>query len=146
MSIEEELPLGTLLKNRIHESQAKSGNKTLWLILAICGFPFWLPILLSMSVTIIVLYLSIWIVILSLYIALLAFALCGVMGLFNGIVHCFLTGPVSGLMIIGISVMSIGLFLTCCNSVVKLSKILIEVTVKIGKKIKRLFITTKEAV
>ena len=48
-----DLNLPTLIKTQIKDSKAKSSNKKVWMILAVAGFPIWLPLLLAFGIVVI---------------------------------------------------------------------------------------------
>ncbi|NMC56598.1 MAG: hypothetical protein GYA50_05195, partial [Eubacteriaceae bacterium] len=58
--IRADLPITTLIGKKVKQSRDKASNKTLWIVLAICGIPFWLPIAAAFAVTVLAVYFSIW--------------------------------------------------------------------------------------
>ena len=47
--IRSNLPLAVLIGKRVKESHNKADNKTLWMVLAVCGFPLWLPLAIAFA-------------------------------------------------------------------------------------------------
>lgn len=143
-SIEIEMPMSSLVKNKIKESHNKSNNKTLWIILAVLGSPLWIPIALSVVLIILSVYAVIWSLIITLYAVLLSLAVCGVGGICAGVVHCFITSPITGFMMIGVGIASFGLFLMSIKPIIFLTKKLCQLTVVFIKNVKGLFVSKKE--
>lgn len=145
-NIELEQPITELVKNKVKTSRDKSGNNTLWIILAICGFPLWFPLAIAFFAVILSVYITIWAVIISLYAVLFSFAVVAVSGILAGIIRSFLISPAHGLMIIGAAIICAGLFILLIKPIFLLTKKLVQLTALIAKKIKGLFISKKEAI
>ncbi|MGN1466879.1 MAG: DUF1700 domain-containing protein [Ruminococcus sp.] len=145
-NIELEQPISALVKNKIKTSKNKSENKTLWMILAICGFPLWFPLGIAFALTIFIIYLTIWICVFCLYAVLFAFGVTAIGGIIAGVVRCVYVNPANGLMIIGGATVFAGLFILLIKPVILLTKKFISLTGLIAKKIKGLFISDKEMV
>ena len=90
--IRSNLPLAVLIGKRVKESHNKADNKTLWMVLAVCGFPLWLPLAIAFAAVILAVYVSLWAVIISLYAVVFSFGLAAVGGFIAGIIRCFLSG------------------------------------------------------
>src|SRR5574344_138140 len=54
------MPISFLAKQRIKESKEKSSSKTVWIILAIAGFPIWFPLSLAFAAVALAAYITIW--------------------------------------------------------------------------------------
>lgn len=145
-NIELELPITELVKNKVKNSRDKSDNKTLWIVLAICGFPLWLPLAIAFCTIIFAIYIVIWSVVFCLYAALFSFAVLSVTGIVAGIIRSFLVSPANGLMIIGVAISCAGLFILLIKPILLLTKKIIKLTALIAKKIKGLFVSGKEAI
>ena len=137
-------PLPSLVQNKIKVSHKTSKNKTLWMILAICGFPFWFMIGMFLLIMILAVYISIWSVIIALFAIVFSFVIGGIGGLISGIIACFTKGPAVGFTIIGISIICIGLFLLLLKPMFWICKKLIKLTGLFLRKIKSLFMRKKE--
>ena len=137
-------PLPSLVQNKIKESHKTSKNRTLWMILAICGFPFWFMIGLFLLIMILTVYITIWSVIIALFAIVFSFAAGGISGLISGVITCFTKGPAVGFSIIGISMICIGLFLLLIKPLFWICKQLMKLTGVFLRKIKSLFIKKKE--
>ncbi|MEG1426189.1 MAG: DUF1700 domain-containing protein [Oscillospiraceae bacterium] len=131
---EAEIPIAALVKSKLQKSHAKSSNKTLWMVLAICGVPFWLPLVLAFVVVVLALYCTIWVLIISLYAILFALALCGVAGMVCGGIYGVLISVSAGLMMGGMGIAALGLFLLCLRPILLLTKHLAIATVQLLKK------------
>ncbi len=139
-----DMSLPTLMKAKMNESKKNSSNTALWIVLAIVGFPIWLPLLISFVAVIFSLYVSVWSVIISLYAVLFALGVTGVLGLIIGIIKCFAVSPVNGLFLIGLAVISVALTLFMIHPIIFMTKKLIQFTRFVLQKIKSLFISKKE--
>lgn len=137
-------PLTSLIQNKIKESHNNSNHKTLWMILAICGFPIWLPLGISFAAVIFAVYVSIWAVIISLFAVELCLAVAGI-GLVSGIIICFHQNVAAGFAMIGISTALVGLFIMTIKPFFWLCKQFVALTVVFLRRVKTLFISTKEA-
>lgn len=144
--IQLELPISSLVKNKIKNSHKNSGSKTLWIVLAVCGSPLWIPLALTFVLLIFTFYLVIWTIIAAIYAVLLGFAAACIGGVAAGILRTIFISPANGLMIAGAAIVCGGLFLLLLRPVNALTKKLIYFTAVCAKKIKSLFITKKEAV
>ncbi len=61
-------PIASVLGKKIKTSREGTSNKTLWTVLAIAGFPVWLPVAIALAATIFVLYIAIWVLVISVYV------------------------------------------------------------------------------
>ncbi|MEG2000134.1 MAG: DUF1700 domain-containing protein [Evtepia sp.] len=143
--IELALPLPMLVKTKLKNDRKNSENQTLWFVLAICGSPLWIPILLAGLGIAFSIYAVIWSGIVCLYALLVSLAAMGSCGLIGGVVHMF-AHPLSGIALFGIALLSAGLFLLCAKPILSLTKKLLAATVWFGKKIKTVFISKKGVV
>ena len=134
------MPISVLAKTRIKESKDKSASKTVWIILAIAGFPIWLPLGLAFAAVALAVYITIWGCIAALFACELAFGLSGIVCLGYGFVHMINTSPTGGIIIAGGSIFLLGLFLVLLKPIIYLCKILVRSTGTFIKWIKKLFI------
>lgn len=139
------LPLTKLISKKVKKSHEKSNHKTLWMVLAICGSPIWVPIALSLAIVALSIYITIWAVIISLYCAVFSFAIACVAGLLTSVFRFIGSGAAVGFLQIGISIFCGGIFIVTFKPMVLLSKKLINVTVKFVKWVKSLFVTKEAA-
>lgn len=137
-------PLPSLVQSKIKESHKKSKNRTLWMVLAICGFPFWFIIGLFLLIMILTVYILIWSAIIVLFAAVFSLAAGGIGGLISGTTACFTKGPAVGFSIIGISIIYIGLFLLLIKPLFWICKQLMKLTGTFLRKIKSLFMKRKD--
>ena len=134
------MPIAVLAKTRIKESKEKSSSKTLWVILAIAGFPIWFPLLLAFASVALAVYISIWACIIALYACELAFGLSGIVCLVYSFIHMVTISRAGGIIIAGGSLFLIGLFLVLLKPMISISKSLIKSTESFLKWIKKMFI------
>lgn len=139
-------PLTTLITSRIHESREKSGNKRLWLILAICGSPLWLPLAIGLAAVLFAVYVCLWAVVICLAAAAFSLGLVGSVGVLAGIVTMFWRGPVVGLALLGMGLASGGLFLMCVKPLAALCRQFIGLTTVFLRRVKRMFVKNEGAV
>ena len=137
-------PLPSLVQNKIKKSHNNSKNRTLWMALAICGFPFWFIIGLFLLIMILTVYILIWSVVIVLFATVFSFAIVGIGGLVSGIVTCFTKGPAIGFSIIGFSIICIGLFLLLIKPLFWVYKQLMKLTEAFLRKIKSLWMRKRE--
>lgn len=140
-----ELPLATLIQSKVKQSHEKSANKTLWIILAICGFPLWLPLAISFAAIIFSVYITVWAVVISLFAVELALVVSGIAAVVFGVWNITVGQNGAGFGLIAMGIAIIGLFILSIKPLHWLSKQFIELTSSFLKKIKRLFIS-KEGV
>lgn len=133
-------PLTTLITTRIQESRKKSGNKGLWMALAICGSPLWVPLAIAFAAVIFAVYICVWAVVISL--AALAFSLgtVGCVATLGGIFSFFFRGPVVGLAMLGGGLACGGLFLVCLKPIIGLCRQFVGLTATFLRSVKRLFV------
>jgi uncharacterized membrane protein len=138
-------PLSSLIQEKIKESKNKSKNQTLWLVLVICGFPFWLPMLIAFVSVVLSLFITVWAVVISLFAAELSLAVSGVFGLISGLALIVNTDFFAGVAVIGMSLVSGGLFIITIKPLLWLCRQFISLTGVFLRKIKSLFISKQEA-
>ena len=139
-----DVSLPTLVKAKVKESKEKAPNKAVWVTLAILGFPIWLPLLMTLSVVVLCVYVSIWITIISLYVVELSLAAATIFGLISGFIYMFTVSVPAGFFVIGISLVAGALSILFFKPLLFLSKELIQATVLFARKLKSFFIS-KEA-
>ncbi len=82
----------TLVKERVKKSREKAkrnGLEWLWIVLAIVGFPVWLPIAIALIAVAFTLFVVFWVVIVTLFVVLLALAISAVACVFGGFILLF---------------------------------------------------------
>jgi len=136
-------PLASLIQKRIKASYKKSGNKTLWIVLAICGFPFWFPICAAIAAVAVAVFVIFWALAFSFLVMAAAFLLAGLAGTFYGIYICFAVGPVPGLFITGSCIALFGLGIVSIRPLFWLFKKFAKAIPAFFRKIKRLFVPKK---
>ncbi len=97
-----EKPVTTLVKERVQQSKAKAdrnGKGVIWIVLAVLGFPIWLPLAAVIAVCFIVICLLYWVIVLTIALVLLAFPLTSLAGLVGALGAMIGYGPFSTMMI-----------------------------------------------
>ena len=106
--IEQSLPLSTIVKQKVKSSKDKSGNKTLWIVLAICGSPIWLALAITLFAVIFSVYVVVWSIIVSLFAVVIAMAASGIALVVGGFLLPY-HGLAPRLMLIGAGIFCAGL-------------------------------------
>ena len=121
-------------------AKAKTGSRTLNIVLLIIFAPIWIPIAIAILAVIISVYFAIWAVIVSLWAAILAFFAAGLAALVAA-VYLLATGfPLTALLGVGLGLISIGLGLFCFFGVLAASKGLFNLTKLFARKVMSLFV------
>lgn len=139
--IKEQMPLAAVIQHKVNESKNRFQNKTLWLVLVICGFPIWFPLLAAAFVVFVALLVSMWAIIISLIAVVFAFAISGICTFLAGIAYCFIKNPPFGVCIIGAGIVLIGLFVLTLMPMISLCK---KAAIFTGFLFKKIFITSKK--
>ena len=139
--IRAELPITTLIGKKVKQSHNRASNKTLWIVLAICGFPFWLPIAIGFAAVVLSVYFSIWAVIISLYAAVFGFAFAAAGGVLAGFILIFTTGFYQGVIFIGAALCLAGLFIITVRPMFWVCKKMVRLTGVFFKWVKSLFVS-----
>ena len=138
--IEASLPLTTVVKRRVQSDRAraeKSGHSAAWIVLAVLGFPVWLPLLITAAVLVLVVYVVIWVVIVSLFAVLLALIVSAVALLVYGVVKIAVIGVYGTLMVLGAAAVIFGLAILLEEPIKALAKALAKLTGRFGRWVKR---------
>ena len=80
-----EKPVAKLIMDKVHKSHddAKGkGKGALWIVLAIIGFPIWLPILIVVFALLLTLYIVLWCIVIAVFCVLVAIGAVALSGLF----------------------------------------------------------------
>lgn len=139
--IRADLPITTLIGKKVKQSRDSASNKTLWIVLAICGIPFWLPIAIAFAAAVLSVYFSIWAVIISIFATVIAFAFAAIGGLVTGAISIFTAGLYQGAMFIGLSLCLAGLFIMTVRPMLWLCKKMARLTGAFFKWVKSLFVS-----
>lgn len=137
-------PITALIQHRLKESHKKSNHQKIWMILAICGLPFWLPLAAGVAITVFAVYVTIWVMIASLYVFELALIIGGI-SIIPGMILCMQQNVATGGALIGIGLASIGLCLMTIKPLLEGSKQLIGLSRAFARKVKTRLISKKES-
>ena len=141
-SILQEMPLSKLVSTRM---KPQSGWTPLAIILAVVGSPVWVPLLLAAAAVVLGLFVSIWALGLAAVAVVLGLAVIVVAAPIVAIRAAVLTLPL-GLILLGAGLVLLGLCVLGGLMAVELCKLLWQLTVWLGHKIKGLFIRKEENV
>lgn len=134
-------PLPVLVKQRINKEKRRSGSAAVT-VLAIVGFPVWLPLLIAFTAVVLSVYVVIWSVIVVMFAVDLAFAASALACLAGG-VWMLWHNPLTALYCFGGALMLAGLAILAFFGAKGTAKGLIKLTALIGRGIKRMIIGKK---
>ena len=132
----EETPLPLLVKTRV---EPKGGWSPLTIVLAIIGFPIWLPLLLTVFAVAACMYAVLWSLVLTAAAVMLAL-LAGAVGCLLYPFFVAMTGMGSPVLFIGLGLAGLGLAALSAVGVWYAVKGTVKLTVRLAKGIKSLFI------
>lgn len=121
-------------------AKAKTGSRTLNIVLLIVLSPFWVPIALAFFFAALSIYLAIWMVIFSLWLAVLCFIVAGILCLIATIPLLIWAYPATALLSAGFGFVSIGIGLFSFFGVWAASKGLFNLTKTFASWVRSLFI------
>lgn len=145
-SIEQSISIPVLVKEKIKQTHKKINNKWIWAFLVICGAPLWIPLLITIIMTIVSVYIIAWSIIITLYSLVATLGIVGICGVVIGAVNLFTTNIGSALMILGVNISALGFGIVIVSPVNIVSKKLIQLTKIFILKVKSLFVTRKEVI
>ena len=134
----EEIPITRIVKEKI---TPKRSFRAWEIILLILGAPVWIPLLLSLIVVCLVLYLCFWIIILALYVVDLSVFVSGIAGILGGIIQAGGAGVMTFFIGCGIALLGLGVLLFFGFN--QVSKGMLFLSKKIAVGIKRMFVGGK---
>jgi len=140
-TIREAQPLSSIVRQRIRADRERHGGRGAgWVVLAILGFPVWLPILIAVAAVLLSVYIAVWAVVISFAATALALVLAGV----GVIVYAILRAAVSGvgalLLALGAAGVCVGLGLLFAALVAVIGKGAVRLAGAFGRWLKRLAI------
>ncbi len=97
-----EKPVTTLVKEKVQQSKAKAderGKGAIWIVLAVLGFPIWLPIAVVIMICFLVICLLYWILVLTIAIVAASIPLSAVTCLLGTVLLLFGAAPPSSVLI-----------------------------------------------
>ena len=80
-----EKPVAKLIMDKVqksHDEAKGKGKGALWIVLAIIGFPIWLPILLVVLALLLTLYILLWCIVIAVFCVLITIGAVAIAGLF----------------------------------------------------------------
>jgi uncharacterized membrane protein len=121
-------------------AKAKTGSKTLNIVLLIVFSPLWVPLAIALSVTVLSIYLILWVIIFVLWSTVAALVLAGLAGLLSTIFFLIAGYPLSALLSVGGGLFCLGIGIFCYFGVLAASKGLFKLTRLFARKIRSLFV------
>ncbi len=132
------LPFTKLIGNTVKESHQNASNKTLWKVLAIISFPFWLPMLIGFAATLFGLYMGLIGILVGIIAIYGSLIIIGIASLFASGYFIFQGDLLVAIGYLGSTLASIGLFLLLLQSVSSIIKSVISLPVTVTRSIKKL--------
>jgi uncharacterized membrane protein len=121
-------------------AKAKTGSKTLNVVLLIVLSPIWVPLAIALGATVLSIYLSIWVVIFALWVVFASLILGG-LALLAATVYFLVFGyPLSALLVAGVGLICIGIGIFFFFGVFAATKGLFKLTQLFARKIRSLFV------
>ena len=136
-----EIPLSRLVRERVKPKRALRAWE---IVLLVLGFPVWFPILISLCIIALSVYVVIWSVIVSLYAVDLALAVSAVGGIALAVRALLQGQPTQAAAFVGASLLCAGLAILLFLGCVKATKGAVILTKRIGRWIKSLFVRKGE--
>ncbi len=131
----EEVPITKIVKEKITPKRSLSAGE---IILLVLGSPVWLPLLLTVIIVGLVLYMTFWIIILSLYIVDLSVFISGIASIIAGIIQR--AGFFPGMWFAGCGIAAIGTAILLFFGFNQITKGMLFLSKRIGLGIKKLFV------
>jgi uncharacterized membrane protein len=110
-NIENEMPISSMVKDKVLREVEKSNSKGVLVALAILGSPLWLPLLLAAICLVISLLLTGWALYASGIVAYLSLAIIAVVGVGFGFIRIFTISITTGLAYMGVGIISAGIMM-----------------------------------
>ena len=126
-------------------AKAKTGSRTLNIVLLIVFSPIWVPIAIAFLAAVFSIYIAIWAVIVSLWAVVFSFVVAGIASIFAAGYLMVTLYPLTALLGLGLGLISIGIGLLCFFGVLAISKGLFNLTKLFFRKIRSLFMKERSA-
>lgn len=144
-TIESEMPLSTIVRQRVKSSRERSehsggGHSVLWIVLAVLGSPVWLSLVCVLGAVVAAIYISVMVFVAAIYIVLLALGLSSVFMLMYSVSRLFTVGLASALLALGVALATAGVCAALLWPCVTLSKSLVKLPVRFWRWLKGLII------
>jgi len=142
-AIEAELPLSTIVKQRVRDSRERSGRgggSAVWIVLAVLGSPIWLSLLCVLVAVVVAVYAVAIALAATAYALLLAFGLSSICIFIYGVSRLFAAGLFAALLCLGMALVLAGLTAVLLWPCVWLTKQLLKLPLRLWRWVKGLFI------
>ena len=144
--IAEQIVSDTPLSKIIKESAAQKRHFKVWeIVLLVLGSPVWLSLLIAALAVIFSVYVSLWAVIISFWSVFISVTATGFGGVLGGIILILFGKQISGIALIGASVVCAGISIFIFMGCRFTTKLIIHLTRKLLLKIKNFFIKKEMA-
>ena len=110
-NIENEIPITSMVKDKVIKEIEKSRSKGVLLALTIIGSPLWLPLLLTAVCVVISLVLAGWVIYAGGVVSYVSLAIIAVTGVGIGFIRIFTIGFTTGIAYMGVGILSAGMMM-----------------------------------
>ena len=137
-------PIAALMADKVKESHkeaSEKGHGTLFVVLAVIGFPIWFPLLIAFFAIIFALYVSMWAIVVSIYAVELSFAISAVATFFGSLT--FIMGQIpfaTALALLGCTGILGGLAILLWKPIVAMTRGMIKLIKAVFRGIKSVFV------
>ena len=135
-------PFSKLVMKKI---KPKRKLTALEIVLIVLGAPLWIPLIIAFFAVIFSVYISLWAIIISLWAVFVSFIASAVGGILCGVGFCLTSTTLSGIALIGASLVLAGLSIFVFYGCKAATKGILWLTKKIFNSIKKCFITKEAA-
>lgn len=139
--IKTELPMATLIKNKVNQKHMSALTVTLLIL----GFPIWFSLLIALLCVIFSVYLCIWVFDITMWSVVIAFGASFLGGIAAAAATVCTGMPVDAVVYLGYALAGAGLCIFSYFGVLELTKAIVRLSAWITRKIKIMIIGGKEA-
>lgn len=143
-AIEAEIPLSTIVRERVKSSRARSegdgGGSAWWIVLAILGSPIWLTVACVLGALVITVFAVALVLVVTAFAVLVVFAVTAVFMLVYSVSRLFAAGLSAALMCLGMALLLAGAGAALLWPCVMLAKLMVKLPLRFWHWIKGLFI------
>lgn len=143
-AIESELPLSTIVRQRVKSSRERSerggGHSAWWIVLAVLGSPVWLTLVCVLFAVVIAVFSVALAVVIAVFAVLVALGASAAAMLAYSVTRLFTAGVSAALLCLGMALIMAGAAAALLWPCVMLSKIMVKLSLRFWRWVKGLFI------